>query len=970
MRLYLTIVILCCTFSSYASLAHLTVKDGLPNSTVYYAMQDSKDFIWFCTATGVGRYDGRKFENFTMSDGLADNEIFRSIEDSKGRIWFLSYNGKLSFFYGGKMHNSRNTPWLSYDNTGAFLLNAIEDKKGNLWFSTSLGYVLKVTDSTLTKYKPSFTGKQYNNAYISSIIFIENDSVKKFAQDKQDTVFIDNLISGKLTKCQAINSLTNIHVELNKYTPQKGEQLFIADHKIMCYAQNKFKVIDFPISKAQSPPVTIFTDTLGWWVATAGDGAYFVKARCSTYRATHCLANEIVTDILKDKEGNIWFTTYNSGVFLHKNYNEISTVLPTGMTNSIALTHLNKKPILIAGCGNGDIKIVKSLAEQKTISFPKKPFNRVNGIIAISPTKIIIERDNSIINYNAATNKFTSIGDKPGNKNYYRNGNAIWLCADDHIMKWVDGKLYLQKNMLPFSKITSIAAISDSIQYIGTIYRLYKTAGNKVYEILNDSLLKTSINTLAIIDGNVWIATNGNGIFIISHDTVLKHIQYPKDELASNICKKIYDDGNKYVWIATNKGVTAIDRKTTQCMFNITTGDGVASDDIKDLISDDDKLYIATTAGISIVALDGLKKLAQPPKMYITSIRKANQYTLDPGNSFAYDYFKGFITISFTAVTFQSPNNVQYQYKFDNNIDWNNTQSTDIPIFDLSPGTHTLFFRSKKYNSTWSNPIFLNIIVNPLWYQQKRFYLFLLMTLIGITWYIIWYRIRNIRKTANEKTLLHKKIAELSSNALAHQMNPHFIFNSLNTVQQFILINNEIEGLNYLSEFSLLMRNMLENSRMERIPIEEELIFLSRYLQLERIRFDNKFEYSIEIEQDLSDRGITIPPALFQPLLENAIKHGISSVKEGGLVSLKISLEDQFIEGIVEDNGKGINGLTDNSKQNGKTSTALKVVEERISLMRNKYGQKGQLTIINKTDINRSCTGTIIKLLIPLTNGN
>ena len=192
MRLYLTFIFLYCAFHSYASDVHFTVKNGLPNSTVYFAMQDSKDFIWFCTATGVSRYDGRKFENFTMSEGLADNEIFRCIEDSKGRIWFLSYNGKLSFFYKGKMHNPQNTPWLSYDNTGAFLLNAIEDKKENLWFTTSLGFIIKITNCTLTKYKPSFTGKQFNNAYISSFIFLENDSVKKFAQDKLDIVFIEN----------------------------------------------------------------------------------------------------------------------------------------------------------------------------------------------------------------------------------------------------------------------------------------------------------------------------------------------------------------------------------------------------------------------------------------------------------------------------------------------------------------------------------------------------------------------------------------------------------------------------------------------------------------------------------------------------------------------------------------------------------------------------------------------------------
>lgn len=968
MRLYLTFIFLYCAFHSYAGDVHFTVKNGLPNSTVYFAMQDSKDFIWFCTATGVSRYDGRKFENFTMSEGLADNEIFRCIEDSKGRIWFLSYNGKLSFFYKGKMHNPQNTPWLSYDNTGAFLLNAIEDKKENLWFTTSLGFIIKITNCTLTKYKPSITGKQFNNAYISSFIFLENDSVKKFAQDKLDTVFIENLISGKLTKCNSIKNLAERSVELSKYEAQSGDQLFIADHKVLCYKQNEFKIISLDALKSRYPPMAILKDTLGWWIATGGDGAYFVDTRHSIYKPRHWLAKEIITDILKDKEGNLWFTTYNSGVFLHKSYDKVSTVLPVGMTNSLALTYLKNKPILIAGCGNGNIELLKSSTVQKTVEFSKGPFDRVNGIIAISPTQIIIEKDNSIVSYNPVTNTFFTIEDRPGNKNYYRSGNTIWFCADDHIIKWLNGKLYRQKNMLPFSKITSIAAISDSIQYIGTIYRLYKTVGNKVSEVLNDSLLKTSINALSIIDGRLWVATHGNGIFIIDHDTVLRHIEYPEDVLASNICKKIYDDGNKYTWIATNKGITAIDRFNYQCVFNITTSDGIISDDIKDIISDQNKLYVATAAGVNIVALDGLKKLVQPPKVYITSIRTSNSYLLDPGNNFVYNYFKGFITVSFTAVTFKSPDDVKYQYKFDNN-EWNSTQSTDIPIFDLSPGSHTLFFRAKKYNSSWSSPIFLNITVTPLWYQRKRVQLFLLLLLVGIAWYAIRNRIKNIRATASEKTLLHKKISELKGSALAHQMNPHFIFNSLNTVQQFILTNNEVEGLNYLSEFSKLMRNMLENSRKERIDLDEEINFLTRYLQLETIRFENRFAYAIIVGQDLYNTGITLPPALFQPLLENAIKHGVSSIKGNGLISLKISLKGEYLEGVVEDNGKGISEVV-SSRQNERQPTALKVIEERISLMKGKNGESGYLTIINKADRGSSSTGTIVKLLIPLTNGN
>ena len=142
-RVLLSILLLNITaYAADTKLTHLTVKDGLLNSTVYYAMQDSSGFMWFCTETGVSRYDGTKFENFTLNEGLADNVIFKCYEDSKGRIWFLSYSGKLSYYLKGNIYSGSNTPWLNYPLSGAFLLSSIEEKNGTVWISTSLGDVL------------------------------------------------------------------------------------------------------------------------------------------------------------------------------------------------------------------------------------------------------------------------------------------------------------------------------------------------------------------------------------------------------------------------------------------------------------------------------------------------------------------------------------------------------------------------------------------------------------------------------------------------------------------------------------------------------------------------------------------------------------------------------------------------------------------------------------------------------------
>ncbi|MGN6567189.1 MAG: sensor histidine kinase [Flavipsychrobacter sp.] len=931
-------------------------------------MQDTKGFMWFCTPVGVSRYDGRKFENFTMDEGLADNEIFRCIEDSKGRIWFLSYNGKLSFFLNGKMYNSANTPWLSYPANGAFFLNAIKDKSGNIWFTTSLGDVIEIKGNHLTKYKLGTASKQYNNAYLSSVIFQENDSVKKFIRNDSDNVFVFNLTGHRQESLGSVNIVSDKVVDLKNYVPSQDEQIFIADKKIISYQHRQFKVLKLFSNTSQITPTYFLYDTAFWWVAVGGDGIYRLGYHAGRQSKLHFLPHETITCMVKDNEGNIWCTSYNNGIFLFKRQGNIKHLLLGQSISSVTSIYCRGRQYVIAGCGNGDIKSITS-AGINTVGYNKKPYDRVIGIVSVSPQNIIIERDNGIFNYNLITKRLSTLSSRPGNKSYFQKDSVVWLCASDKIMSWKRGYLTWQNNPIPYSKLTSIAVSSDSIKYIGTTRSLYKLVNNHLHELLSDSVLKTSINDLEVINGDLWVATHGNGIFILHQDKLLQHIDSKNGLLPSNVCQKIYAGNDGRIWIATNKGIATLDASRRTWLFNITMSNGLSSNDVRNIVINKDKLYISTAEGINIFDLEHIQDSVPPPNVYVTGIKQDDKYILDPGCRYSYKYFKGFITVSFTAVTFQSPLDVQYEYKFKENADWHKTLSTDIPLFDLSPGIHTLLFRAKKYNSQWSQPVMLSILVEPLWYQRKRFFVFVALLIAGVIYYAIQLRIKSIKKSANEKSSLHKKIVELRGNSLAHQMNPHFIFNSLNTIQQFILVNELTDGLNYLSDFSMLMREMLENSRKAYITLRDEITFLHRYLQLEQMRFQNKFNYEIDVDENMLVDEIKLPPALFQPLLENAIKHGMPVGQQGGFISLKISVWNNFIEGIVEDNGKGIHA-SGKTWRPRKRPAALKVLEERISLLKSDNGKEGIIEIIDKAYENYPGSGTIVKLLIPLSNGN
>lgn len=207
------------------------------------------------------------------------------------------------------------------------------------------------------------------------------------------------------------------------------------------------------------------------------------------------------------------------------------------------------------------------------------------------------------------------------------------------------------------------------------------------------------------------------------------------------------------------------------------------------------------------------------------------------------------------------------------------------------------------------------------------------------------------------------KNKKISLQSLRREMNPHFIFNSLNSVNQFIAQNKEIEANKYLTSYSSLMRNMMENSSKDFIPIQKEIEQLKKYLELEHLRFDDKFDYKIELEPNLEHESLFIPNMLIQPHLENAIWHGLRYKKTKGILKLSINLKNNFIEVIIDDDGIGIKKSQEIKTQNQKVhqSIGIKNINQRIELLNDIYDINIAYTIEGKTPN----TGTIIKMKIP-----
>jgi len=228
--------------------------------------------------------------------------------------------------------------------------------------------------------------------------------------------------------------------------------------------------------------------------------------------------------------------------------------------------------------------------------------------------------------------------------------------------------------------------------------------------------------------------------------------------------------------------------------------------------------------------------------------------------------------------------------------------------------------------------------------------------------------VRQMRMNAKRKiSEMNHKISEVTQKNLRQQMNPHFIFNTLNSIQYYMYQHDKISTNNYLTKFSLLMRKTLENSQHTSIPIKDELDALELYLELEALRFKEKFEYSITVDDDIDTMILKIPTMLIQPYVENSISHGLVNKEEKGFVHVDLKLDDERLVCTIEDNGIGRKAAMEikNKKNGNHNSLGTKITESRLSLVNSLYGQSMKIDYTDLEDEQGNGTGTRVRIYIP-----
>ncbi|MCB0584351.1 MAG: histidine kinase [Phaeodactylibacter sp.] len=388
------------------------------------------------------------------------------------------------------------------------------------------------------------------------------------------------------------------------------------------------------------------------------------------------------------------------------------------------------------------------------------------------------------------------------------------------------------------------------------------------------------------------------------------------------------------------------------------------------------ELVVGFRKGLSIFDPRELQKSREMPVPYLTSFKVYNnEWAAD--SSLAYtqlirlSHEQNYISFEFSSIGYTHPEKFQYQYKLDGvDQDWVKAGQRNYAAYTNVPGgAYTFLVKVANSDGLWNEePAKIRLAIAIPWWQHPWARGGGILLLFTGAYFFYRYRLGQVRKSERLKAELDKKVANLELTALRAQMNPHFLFNCLNSIDHYIIKNETRKASEYLNSFSRLIRLILQNSRSNYVNLKDELETLNLYMEMESLRFSHRFEYKITVDPEITPREIEIPPMLIQPFVENAIWHGLMHKTGKGQVHVHLSKSDGFLRCSIQDDGIGRHKAAELKQRSrtGKKSMGMNITRDRIDTINKIYETNTRAEIIDLKDENGEGTGTRVELTIPL----
>lgn len=481
---------------------------------------------------------------------------------------------------------------------------------------------------------------------------------------------------------------------------------------------------------------------------------------------------------------------------------------------------------------------------------------------------------------------------------------------------------------------------------------------------------------LADRNDNLWLFTL-EGVFVMNMKTLRVEPIGKTNGMSTNRPNAACLDKQGNLWFATPYGLSRCDPKSK----NVRTfyeSDGLLSDiviHVKLMDTTRNILFVSTSRGMCLFEPDKVETAASASPTFITGLLVSNQSVSLPNSGIlALSYQKNDLRIEFTGIDFINGPSNRYSYSMELENQPKKWRAAGIDNFanflNLPPGRYAFRVRSANSDGIWSDEeATLRFVIFPPWWQTWTFRLSALALLLVAAWWGYKQQIRIVEDREKDKAQVHQRLADLEMKALRSQMNPHFVFNALNSIQNFILKNDTREASRYLTKFARLMRLILENSESPMVPLAREIELLRYYTELESLRFNHRFSFDFQVDIKEDTETISIPGMLIQPHIENAIWHGLMHKTGPGRLWIRFykTSENRIICEIEDDGvGRAQAAIIEKDRPKNHRSTGLANIQHRLELLNAQMTNDIRLDIEDLYDETGQASGTKVIVRMPL----
>jgi len=939
MKFLLSIFLAFNCFSSFSQEpAHFFLgKEELSGAHIYDLDQDEMGNYWLATNTGLFKYDGYDFKQYINKE-MTSNSLFNLCFDREQRVYCNNLSGQifrvnedsceLFFQIPDTLIDSEIS--IDFDQDGDLLVLA-----HSIFYLNSKKEITEVVSGPDSRYGGGLNPDGKGGFYVLDYV---NDFIH-YIKDKKSEIFLRLPYEAYPTFFEYQGDLVAVNLE-------NGE---------IIYSNNELN--KEPISSSINRK-KVYSDGEYFWTAHLTGGANISKGlNAPFFREPEVLKNHIISAFTKDHEGNVILGTFGDGMI----------VIPNMTAKTYALPDINDRPTkvvrvsdnqVVVGTQSGKLFSLNSKGELALFSDNNSKFVEFLGFFEASQEVIVDDKKPHVIHFETGEKSEFAIG---AVKDGIQINDSTYIIATSVGVRTVkiDSKevalckgFELRTNAVGYCKETR------SI-YAGTALGLSigRTSENSFFEIDNHPVLAPFISKNM---DTIMVCTKSNGVLLF-HDDV--HIASWNEEngFPSNDISKMVAFNSYYI-VKSKIGLFVVDNDG-KLINEIKIPEGLTASDIYDFDVAGTDLYVTHSEGIQKIDLNSINEDLSLPSLRLENIELNEIKNEVWEGSKILSANENRIGFRLTASSLKYKDELRYKYRLseiDKDWQYNVYEDNLIEYKSLPAGEYT-FEYSLVCRGTESPLSTVSFEIKQIFWKSFWFW-GLIMFLIVLATYFVY-----LAQTQRQKTIAkhEREAVESKLKAIQSQMNPHFIFNSLNSIQDLVLNQQGENAYNYISKFAFLVRKVLHFSEAEFISIDDELKMLEVYLELEELRFDErefKFTFELDIEDD-----VEIPPMVIQPFVENAIKHGLLHKEDKKELCLRFEVKEELLLCDIEDNGVGRarSKVINQRKRTNHESFSTNSIQNRFEILQNIHGGKLGVKYIDKVENGKSL-GTIVKLQIPI----